>query len=155
MSADRTRLIFSATFVVLAALQANSARAGFVRAEDVLATGAHSTALASIGLSPDLLGGAAGPVEPSDRPRPQDDRDRDPLALRSFCARLANTSGMSSSASSSNGTGPGSSTCAIVTSVFEVPQLTPTGRLPEEMGIAFSSPPPWKPLRPPRAEIEM
>ncbi len=150
MTADRTRLILTCTLAALAAFQANSARAGFVRAEDVVATaGSQSSALASIGLSRDAFAGAAGPVEPRDRPRPEDDQDRDPLTLRTFRAPLADASGMSNSASSSHGTGTGASSSAIVTSVFEAPHLIPTGRLPDEMGLFFLNRSPWPPFRPP------
>lgn len=129
---------------------AGVAQAGFIRAQDALAQAASDSALARLEL-PELAsaGASATPATPAPLPQPQDEDTR-PLVRPNYLRPIdGHQAGMTSpSASSAGGTSSGQS-IAILPAGVEPPCAGLSARLPTDMGISFSPPPPWTPLRPP------
>lgn len=152
MIASRPRAILIATVAVLAALTADTAIGGFIRVQSVLSAQGEAGLLGSAGFPQDDASlGAAGPVAPTAPASPgEDDGGEDEQGFRNCQGPLAGGSGTCGSQSSSQSSGNGSSNAAIASAISQVPQTALTAQLPGEMEPAFSNPPPWTPLRPPR-----
>ena len=147
-----TRLILTGILALAAAFAANCANGGFIRVRSVLPAQGEATLNWSGGLSESKASlGGAGPAEPTDPFPPEDDEGGDRPALRTVEWLPTGDAGGCGSESSAQSTGNGSSSAAIPSAISQVPQTTLTGRLPSEMGPAFSNPPPGAPLRPPRS----
>ena len=152
MISVRTRLILTGALTLLAAFAGNCAHAGFSRPKVVYPAGGEGATVIWVAEACEgqpLLEGA-GPILPT-TPLPPSDRN-DPSDPPAFCpVEGMPTGGMGASgtASSPQSSG-GSSTAAIPNETSKLPEATLTARLPAEMDPAFSNPPPWTPLRPPR-----
>jgi hypothetical protein len=136
--------ILIAALALLAALQARCALAGFIRVDVSTLTGEETLlAFADSRANRDFAqpSTSAGPLTPHDnRPSIQ------------TIERIAQDSGACGSQASSPSSGSGSNSAAVASAISQVPQPPLVGRLPTEMGPSFSEPPPWRPLRPPRAD---
>lgn len=144
--------------LVLAALTcgllcwASAAQAGFIRAQDALAQAASDLALGRVEL-PELAsaGASATPATPTPLPQPQDEDTR-PFVRPNYLRPVdGHEAGMTAPTASSAVGGPSGASSAILPAVVEPPSAALSARLPTDMGISFSPPPPWTPLRPPRA----
>ena len=150
MNAAKTRILLSVA-VVLATLGANCAMAGFVRPKAALAApGEQAVLLWDAELSgQETSPGGAGPAAAAPG-GPDRDEGGDRPTIQHFYAAPGGGTGACETPSTGQSGGSGSSGAAIPCSISEIPKTTPTGWLPSEMGPAFSNPPPWTPLRPPR-----
>lgn len=147
----KARQIVLAALVVGLAVWATPAWAGFISAHDALGQAGSESALAALGV-PELP--SAGPqAAPAPQLPPQDEeQDGRPLAAPNHLRPLdSGQPGMTAPSASSLGGSAGATSPAMLCVAPQAPQPNLAARLPGEMGLFFSPPLPWTPLRPPRA----
>ncbi len=145
------QIVLVASLVGLAlAVWASPAQADFIRARDALAQAGTESALGRVEL-PELAQDAAqaGPVAPLPAPQPQDD-DQGPLVRPNYLRPSPGHQAGMSAPTASAGASSSAPSSAILPAAVEPPCAGLSARLPSEMGISFSPPPPATPLRPPR-----
>lgn len=154
MTASRTKWILSGLIALLAVFQASRASAGFIPVRDasVLLAGGSKLAF-SVGLldaDGASLGGGASEDSPALAPLGHSDKSDDRRVFEERLGRACENPASQDAGSTPQSNGSGPISAAALSSTAQVPRTTLITRLPNEMGIDFSTPPPWAPLRPPR-----
>ena len=130
---------------------ATPAQAGFISAQDALAQAGTPSAFAALGIPETQPASAQAAPAPQLPFEDEQDGDGRPLVAPNYLRPMdGHQAGMTAPSASSLAGSGGPSTPAILTSAVEPPRPDSASRLPTDMGIHFSPPLPWTPLRPPR-----